>query len=70
MRWFEDNGLAVPQPEQMEVFVGDGIVLLPSGHRDQRLSCDPKSFASIAVTACINEATSQYAGHQVCLKQL
>lgn len=69
-RWFEDNRLAVPQPEQLEAFARDGIVLLPAWHQDQMLSYNPKSFAGIAVTACLNEAVSRYAGRQVRLGQL
>lgn len=69
-RWFEDKGFAVPQPEQLEAFARDGIMLLPMWDKVQMLSYNPRTFASIAVTACINEAVSRYAGRQVRLGQL
>lgn len=69
-RWFQDNQLAVPQPEQLEAFARDGIVLLPAWHQDQISSYNPELFAGIAVTACINEAVSRYAGRRVRLRQL
>jgi len=63
-RWFESNRLAMPQPEQLESFARDGIVLLPTWHQVQMLAYNPNSFASIAATTCINEAVSRYAGRQ------
>jgi len=69
-RWFENNRLAVPQPEQLEAFARDGIVLLPTWHQVQMLAYNPNSFASIAVTTCSNEGVSRYAGRQVRLAKL
>lgn len=69
-RWFEDNRLAVPQPKQLDAFARDGIVLLPARHQDRMLSYNTESFACIAVTACLDEAASRYAGREVRLELL